>query len=156
MKPDVFGARARFETGSGAAALYRLDALDKAGVAGGLDRLPFSIKVLLEAVLRNVDGELVTEDDVRRLAAWNAVKPLDVELPYMPARVILQDFTGVPAVVDLAAMRSAVRRLGGDARRINPLVPVDLVVDHSVQIDHYGTKDALDLNMRLELSLIHI
>jgi aconitate hydratase len=150
MKPDVFGARARFETGSGAAALYRLDALEKAGVAPGLGRLPFSIKVLLEAVLRNVDGELVTEDDVRNLAGWNATRPLDVELPYMPARVILQDFTGVPAVVDLAAMRSAVRRLGGDPRRINPLVPVDLVVDHSVQVDAYGSPEALRTNADFE------
>ena len=127
MKSDLFGARARFETGSGPASLYRLDALAKAGVATALDRLPFSIKVLLEAVLRNVDGELVTEADVRNLAAWNAAQPKDVELPYMPARVILQDFTGVPAVVDLAAMRTAVKRLGGDAKRINPLVPVDLL-----------------------------
>jgi aconitate hydratase len=150
MKSDVFGARARFETGSGPAALYRLDALEKSGVARSLDRLPFSIKVLLEAVLRNLDGELVTEADVRNLSAWNATKPMDVELPYMPARVILQDFTGVPAVVDLAAMRSAVRRLGGDARRINPLVPVDLVVDHSVQVDEYGTPEALRRNADME------
>jgi len=150
MKPDVFGARARFETGSGAAFLYRLDALEKAGLAPTLGRLPFSIKVLLEAVLRNLDGELVTEADVRNLAAWNAPKPMDVELPYMPARVILQDFTGVPAVVDLAAMRSAVKRLGGDARRINPLVPVDLVVDHSVQVDVFGSREALQKNAEIE------
>ena len=127
MKTDVFGARSSLDTGFGRAVLYRLDALEKAGVAPGLARLPFSIKVLLEAVLRNVDGELVTEDDVRNLAAWNAAQPKDVELPFMPARVILQDFTGVPAVVDLAAMRAAVKRLGGDPKRINPLVPVDLV-----------------------------
>ena len=150
MKSDLFGARARFETGSGPASLYRLDALAKAGVATALDRLPFSIKVLLEAVLRNVDGELVTEADVRNLAAWNAAQPKDVELPYMPARVILQDFTGVPAVVDLAAMRTAVKRLGGDAKRINPLVPVDLVVDHSVQVDVFGSPDALQRNAEIE------
>src|SRR6185436_13375210 len=123
--------------------LYRLDRLAQAGLAPGFERLPFSIKVLLEACLRNVDGELVTEDDVRRLGSWNAAAPAPVELPYMPARVILQDFTGVPAVVDLAAMRSAVKRLGGDPKRINPLVPVDLVVDHSVQVDVFGSRDAL-------------
>src|SRR5688500_12821157 len=150
MKADIFGARARFEPGSGTAVLYRLDALAKAGVAKDLDHLPFSIKVLLESVLRNVDGELVTEADVRNLAAWTAARPMDVELPYMPARVILQDFTGVPAVVDLAAMRSAVKRLGGDPRRINPLVPVDLVVDHSVQVDVYGSPDALRRNADIE------
>ncbi|HEX9204039.1 MAG TPA: aconitate hydratase AcnA, partial [Vicinamibacteria bacterium] len=150
MKTDVFGARSTFETGQGAATLYRLSALEKAGVAKGLDRLPFSIKVLLEAVLRRVDGELVTAEDVRNLAAWNAAAPKDVELPFMPARVILQDFTGVPAVVDLASMRGAVKRLGGDPRRINPLVPVDLVVDHSVQVDVFGSPDALRKNAEIE------
>jgi aconitate hydratase len=150
MKSDVFGARSAFDTGHGAATLYRLSALEKAGVAKGLDRLPFSIKVLLEAVLRSVDGELVTGEDVRNLAAWNAAAPKDVELPFMPARVILQDFTGVPAVVDLASMRGAVKRLGGDPRRINPLVPVDLVVDHSVQVDVFGSPDALRKNAEIE------
>src|SRR5712691_3867154 len=150
MKTDVFGARSRFETGQGAATLYRLSALEQAGVAKDLGRLPFSIKVLLEAVLRSVDGELVTGEDVRNLAAWNAAAPRDVELPFMPARVILQDFTGVPAVVDLASMRGAVKRLGGEARRINPLVPVDLVVDHSVQVDYYASPDALRRNAEIE------
>src|SRR6266581_1790181 len=150
MKTDVFGARSRFETGQGAATLYRLSALEQAGVAKDLGRLPFSIKVLLEAVLRSVDGELVTGEDVRNLAAWNAAAPRDVELPFMPARVILQDFTGVPAVVDLASMRGAVKRLGGDPRRINPLVPVDLVVDHSVQVDVFGSPDALQKNAEIE------
>ena len=135
MKTDVFGARSTFETAEGPAVIYRLSALEKAGASPALGKLPFSIKVLLEAVLRNLDGELVTEQDVRNLAAWNAAAPKDVELPFMPARVILQDFTGVPAVVDLASMRGAVKRLGGDPKRINPLVPVDLVVDHSVQVD---------------------
>src|SRR6266540_3074987 len=153
MKTDVFGARSRFETGQGAATLYRLSALEQAGVAKDLGRLPFSIKVLLEAVLRSVDGELVTGEDVRNLAAWNATAPKDVELPFMPARVILQDFTGVPAVVDLASMRGAVKRLGGDPRRINPLVPVDLVVDHSVQVDVFGSPDALQKNAEIEFQL---
>ena len=130
--------------------IYRLDALEKAGVAPGLARLPFSIRVLLEAVLRSVDGELVTADDVKNLGAWNAAAPKDVELPFMPARVILQDFTGVPAVVDLASMRAAVKRLGADPKRINPLVPVDLVVDHSVQVDVFGSPDALRRNAEIE------
>ena len=103
-------------------------------------------------MLRSVDGELVTADDVRNLGAWNAAAPKDVELPFMPARVILQDFTGVPAVVDLASMRAAVKRLGGDPKRINPLVPVDLVVDHSVQVDAFGTKDALRQNAEIEFA----
>src|SRR5438132_12996825 len=150
MRPDPFGARSQFETGSGSAVLFRLDALAKQGLVRGLDRLPFSIKVLLESVLRNLDGELVTEADVKNLAAWDADTPKDVELPFMPARVILQDFTGVPVVVDLASMRGAVKRLGGDPRRINPLVPVDLVVDHSVQVDVYGTPDALERNAAIE------
>jgi len=152
MKTDVFGARSSFDTGFGRAAIYRLDALEEAGLAPGLRQLPFSIKVLLEAVLRSVDGELVTADDLRNLGAWNAAAPKDVELPFMPARVILQDFTGVPAVVDLASMRAAMKRLGGDPKRINPLVPVDLVVDHSVQVDAFGTKDALRQNAEIEFA----
>ena len=152
MKTDAFGARSTLDTGFGRAAIYRLDALEKAGVAPGLARLPFSIRVLLEAVLRSVDGELVTAEDVKNLGAWNAALPKDVELPFMPARVILQDFTGVPAVVDLASMRAAVKRLGADPKRINPLVPVDLVVDHSVQVDVFGSKDALRQNAEIEFS----
>jgi aconitate hydratase len=150
MKTDVFGARSTFDTGMGRATIYRLSALERAGLAPDLGRLPFSIKALLESVLRSVDGELVTAEDVKNLAAWNAAAPKDVELPFMPARVILQDFTGVPAVVDLASMRAAVKRLGTDPARINPLVPVDLVVDHSVQVDAFGSKDALRKNAEIE------
>src|SRR4051812_41622558 len=150
MKTDAFGALDTLDAGQGAVSYYRLSALEREGLTQDLDRLPFSIKILLESVLRNLDGELVTEPDVRRLAAWNAPRPAEVELPFLPARVILQDFTGVPAVVDLASMRAAVRRLGGDARRINPLVPVDLVVDHSVQVDVFGTREALARNAELE------
>ncbi len=152
MKPDVFGARGTFETGQGPVTFYRLSALERAGVAPGLDRMPFSIKVLLEAVLRSVDGELVTENDVRNLARWHAPAPANIEFPYIPARVLLQDFTGVPAVVDLAAMRSAVKRLGGNPRKINPLVPVDLVIDHSVQVDVFGSPDALRQNAEIEFA----
>src|SRR3972149_3946387 len=128
---NSFGARARL----GDYYVYRLDHLAKTGAAPNLDRLPFSIKILLEAVLRNCDGYLVTEDDVKRLANWSpaAAAGAGCELPVLPARVIMQDFTGVPCIVDLAAMRDAVKRLGGDARKINPLVPVGLVIDHSVQ-----------------------
>jgi len=150
MKADVFGACGSIRTAQGAFTIYRLSALEKAGLASGLDRLPFSIKILLEAVLRSVDGELVTEADVRNLAGWRASAPTAVEVPFMPARVLLQDLTGVPALVDLASMRSAVKRLGGDPRKINPLVPVDLVIDHSVQVDVAGTPDALRRNSEME------
>ncbi len=150
MKTDAFGARGTLETARGVVTIYRLAALAKRGLAPALERLPFSIRVLLETVLRNVDGELVTEQDVRNLATWNATAPKDVELPYLPARVILQDFTGVPAVVDLASMRGAVKSLGADPRRINPLVPVDLVVDHSVQVDVFGSPDAVQRNADIE------
>jgi aconitate hydratase len=146
---DIFGARATIETSGGAAVIYRLDRLEKSG-HGAVARLPFSIKVLLEALLRNCDGTLVSEEDVTPLARWNARAPAAREVPFKPARVILQDFTGVPAVVDLAAMRSAMKRLGGDAARINPLVPVDLVVDHSVQVDFFGNAAALEHNAEIE------
>ena len=146
---DVFGARATLAASHGPATIYRLDSLEKSG-HGGVQRLPFSIKVLLEALLRNCDGTLVTEEDVTSLARWNAKSPAAREVPFKPARVILQDFTGVPAVVDLAAMRSAMKRLGGDATKINPLVPVDLVIDHSVQVDFFGDSSALERNAEIE------
>src|SRR3954470_22560240 len=146
---DPFKARDSFNTGSGTAGIYRLDRLEKAGL-GAVSKLPFSIRVLLEAVLRNCDGYLVTENDVRALAAWNAAAPAKSEIPFKPARVVLQDFTGVPCVVDLAAMRSAMKRLGGDPKKINPLIPVDLVIDHSVQVDYFARGDALDFNVELE------
>ncbi|NJL93121.1 MAG: aconitate hydratase AcnA [Anaerolineae bacterium] len=146
-----FGALATLSYGVGRqAAYFRLAQLAEDGIAPGLDRLPFSIKILLEALLRKVDGFFVREEDVRNLARWNAEKPLPVEVPFMPARVILQDFTGVPAVVDLAALRSAMARLGGDPRQINPLVPVDLVIDHSVQVDSFASPDALRINAEYE------
>jgi aconitate hydratase A / 2-methylisocitrate dehydratase len=137
------------ETAGGRAAFYSLASLEKSGL-GNLSNLPFSIKVLLESVLRNCDGTLVTEDDVKSLAAWKAASPPGREVPFKPARVILQDFTGVPAVVDLAALRSAMKRLGGDPAKINPLVPVDLVIDHSVQVDVFGTAVALQKNAEIE------
>jgi len=146
---SIFGARATLETASGPATIYRLDRLEKSGV-GPVARLPFSIKVLLEALLRNCDGTLVSEEDVTALARWNAASPAAREVPFKPARVILQDFTGVPAVVDLAAMRAAMKRLGGDPAKINPLVPVDLVIDHSVQVDYFGNAAALERNAQIE------
>ena len=149
-KHDPFGARETFETGSGQAGIYRLARLEDAGLAS-ISALPFSIRVLLESVLRNCDGHEVTEEDVKNLAGFSAAAPAPVEVPFKPARVVLQDFTGVPAVVDLAAMRSALRRIGGDPKRVNPAIPVDLVVDHSVQVDHFGSAGALQLNMNLEL-----
>ncbi|MEM9354106.1 MAG: aconitate hydratase AcnA, partial [Planctomycetota bacterium] len=151
MKTDPFGARDTFDTGSGEAGLYRLSKLQDAGLAK-LAALPYSIRVLLESCLRNCDGYVVEEQDVKNLAAWDAASPAAVEIPFKPARVVLQDFTGVPAVVDLAAMRSAMQRLGGDPNKINPLVPADLVIDHSVQVDHFASDSALDLNIELEFS----
>jgi aconitate hydratase len=152
MAAETFGARGTLETRQGPIGIFRLEALDRAGVVRGLDRLPFSIKILLESVLRSVDGELVSERDVRNLARWSAAAPIDAEVPFMPARVLLQDFTGVPAVVDLASMRWAMQRLGGDPARINPLVPVDLVIDHSVQVDVAGVPDALRRNAEIEFA----
>ena len=146
---DPFNARSTFDTGRGQAAMYRIQRLEELGL-GDVSRLPFSIRVLLESVLRNCDGYVVTEDDVKNLAAWNAAAPAKVEIPFKPARVVLQDFTGVPAVVDLAAMRTAMKRLGGEPNKINPLIPVDLVVDHSVQVDRFGSGDALAYNVELE------
>lgn len=145
-KQNSFGARAKI----GDHYIYRLDRLAKTGVAPALDRLPFSIKILLESLLRNEDGYLVTAADVERLARWNAVSPGDHELPFLPARVIMQDFTGVPCVVDLAAMRDAFKQLGRAPKKINPLVPVDLVIDHSVLVDFFGSGDALRKNAELE------
>lgn len=145
-KLDAFGARAPF----GEFTTYRLDKLAQLGLAPNLNYLPFSIKILLEAVLRNVDNYIVTAQDVRNLAAWNAAAPAQVELPFMPARVVMQDFTGVPCVVDLAAMRDAMNHLGGNPKKINPLVPVDLVIDHSVQVDFFGSETALVRNAELE------
>jgi aconitate hydratase len=146
---NSLGARTKFDTGSGEAYIYRLDKLEKEGW-GNISRLPFSIKVLLEAVLREVDGYVVTEENVQKLVGWNAPAPAPDEIPFKPARVILQDFTGVPAVVDLAAMRSAMARLGGDPQKINPVVPVNLVIDHSVQVDVFGQSIALERNSEIE------
>ena len=146
---DRFGARGNLDTGHGHAVIYRLDSLSKRGI-GQIDILPFSIKVLLENALRNQDGRHFTPDDVEHLASWDAGNYRAVEIPFRPARVILQDFTGVPSLVDLAALRSAMARMGGDPQKINPTVPVDLVIDHSVQVDVFGSADAITRNAEME------
>ena len=146
---DSFGARSSFDTGSGEAVVYRLDALTRRGI-GQVERLPFSIRVLLENALRNLDNFEVDEQAVVNLASWDAAAYNPVEIPFKPARVILQDFTGVPSVVDLAALRSAMQRMGGDPAKINPVVPVDLVIDHSVQVDVFARPDALSRNAEME------
>jgi aconitate hydratase len=146
---DPFGARDTFSAPGGSYGIYRLQKLEDLGIAP-VSKLPFSIRILLEAVLRNCDGYEVTEDDVKNLAQWNAAKPAELEVPFKPARVVLQDFTGVPCVVDLAAMRDGMSQLGGDPKKINPLIPVDLVIDHSVQVDWFGTEDSLNRNVEIE------
>jgi len=146
---DPFAARDTFDTGAGQAAIYRLSRLEKLGLAN-IAHLPYSIRVLLESVLRWCDGYEVSEADVKNLAAWSPTNVAAVEIPFKPARVVLQDFTGVPAVVDLAAMRTAMQRLGGAPRKINPLIPVDLVIDHSVQVDFFASDQALAENVELE------
>lgn len=148
MEPryNYFDARDTFDTGSGEAVIYRISALEE---YGDVERLPFSIKVMLEQALRQVDDFEVTQEHVKTIAAWDG-SANDAEIPFKPARVILQDFTGVPSVVDLAALRSAMAEMGGDPERINPMVPVDLVIDHSVQVDVYGSKMALFFNAERE------
>src|SRR3954463_40647 len=145
-----FGARATFDTGNGSAYYYRLARLEEMGITT-IARLPFTIRVLLEAVLRECNGFEITDDDVNTLGQWNAKQPAQREVPFKPARVILQDFTGVACLVDLAVMRDAMKDLGGEPERINPLIPVDLVIDHSVQVDAFGTADALRINASMEM-----
>jgi aconitate hydratase len=146
---DPFGARGTLSTSQGELGIYRLSKLEDQGLAK-VSTLPYSIRVLLEAVLRSCDGYEVTKDDVINLAKWNAAKPAELEIPFKPARVVLQDFTGVPCVVDLAAMRDGMRALKGDPKKINPLIPVDLVIDHSVQVDFFGASDSLARNVEVE------
>jgi aconitate hydratase len=148
MSSNSFGARATFKVGNKEYELYRLDALDKQGIS--TRHLPFSLRILLENLLRTEDGRSVTKQEIRALAAWNKNSKPEKEIAFTPSRVLLQDFTGVPAVVDLAAMRDAMKRLGGDAKLINPLQPAELVIDHSVQVDEFGTPGAFDVNALLE------
>jgi aconitate hydratase len=150
MKHNLFNALQQFRTASGVTGqYYSLPALEKAGL-GKISRLPVSIRIVLESILRNCDGKKVTEDHIRELSRWAPTASRTDEIPFVVARVVLQDFTGVPLLCDLAAMRGVAQRMGRNPKLIEPLVPVDLVVDHSVQVDHYGTKDSLDLNMKIE------
>src|SRR5215211_914895 len=143
VSSDSFGARSTLEVGGREFEIFRLDALqERFDVA----RLPYSVKVLLENVLRLEDGTSVSAADVEAIASWDAGAEPSVEIPFQPARVLMQDFTGIPAIVDLAAMRDAMDDLGGDATAIDPLVPVDLIIDHSVQVDAFGNARAFEFN----------
>lgn len=146
---NTFNTKSELETNAGVVTYFSLEKLIEKGYSN-IEKMPFSIKVLLECVLRNENGREVTFEDVEKIANYNAADPQKTEFPFMPARVLLQDFTGVPAVVDLAALRSAMANIGGDPEKINPQIPVDLVIDHSVMIDHYGNRDALRLNTEIE------
>jgi aconitate hydratase len=148
---NSFGTRTEIRVGDRPVQIYSLTSLEKAGYPG-VSRLPYSMKILLENLLRREDGAFVKADDVKALAQWKATADVEKEISFMPARVLLQDFTGVPCVVDLAAMRDAVITLGGNPDRVNPLQPVELVIDHSVQVDYYGRSDAFSLNAELEFS----
>jgi aconitate hydratase len=150
MLNNLFSSRVSFNPGNGkTGTLYSLPALESAGL-GKISRLPISIRIVLESVLRNCDGKKVTEQHVRQLAGWQPNAARTEEIPFVVARIILQDFTGVPLLADLAAMRSVANGMGKNPKLIEPLVPVDLVVDHSVQVDYYGNKNALELNMKME------
>ncbi len=144
---NSFGAAGELHAGGRTHQIFRLAALEKTGV--NLSRIPYSIKILLENLLRFEDGTTVKRSDIEYVAKWDTSAPA-TEINFRPARVVLQDFTGVPCVVDLAAMRDALKKMGADPKKANPLVPVDLVIDHSVQVDHYGTNDAFQLNALLE------
>ena len=149
MSKNSFGAFTEMETATGKVGIYHLDVLEKTGI-GPVSRLPFSMKIMLEQALRQQDDFEISQDDVRRLANWDAKNVQPDELPFKPARVILQDFSGVPCLVDLAAMRSALARVHADPAKVNPLVQVDMVIDHSVQVDFFGTNDAFRLNLEKE------
>ena len=162
---NSFGARTTLQTPNGAVEYVSLPALERAGFPQ-VAKLPYSLRILLENLLRMEDGAFVKKDDIAALASWNPARHTEREIAFSPARVLLQDFTGVPAVVDLATMRDGVAALGGDPKHVNPLQSVELVIDHSVQVDYFGQSAAFDLNSQLEyqrnreryvfLSLIHI
>jgi aconitate hydratase len=149
MSIDFSRIKDSFETSKGPAVMYRLNRLEDMGFEN-ISRLPYSIKILLESLLRQMDGKIITEDDILSCAQCHTKRRDDHEIPFIPARVLLQDFTGVPLVVDLAAMRSEVVRLGGDPARINPIIPADLVIDHSIAVDYFGTSYARKFNENKE------
>ena len=146
---DTYDARATLETAAGPVDYYRLGALEEAGIVN-LAKMPYSIRVLLENVLRHTADGIASDEDVRRVASWSPTSPPDGAIPYMPGRLVFQDFTGVPAIVDLAAMRSAMADRGADPSRINPVVRSELVIDHSVQVDFFATEGALAMNIERE------
>src|SRR6266571_863950 len=148
---DSFGAQKTLKVGNDSYDIFRLDQLEQAGFKN-VSRLPVSLKVLLENLLRHEDNRHVNKTDIEALANWNPKAKPDKEIAFMPARVLMQDLTGVPAVVDLAAMREAMKRMGGDPRKINPLQPAELVIDHSVQVDDFGSTLAFRTNADLEFS----
>ena len=149
MIKDDFGSFDQLKMNNQSAGFYHLRKLEKDGI-GQIGRLPFSIKILLEQALRNLDGFQVTKEDVVALANWDPAVKSDREIPFKPTRVLLQDFTGVPSLVDLAALRSSMAKMGGDPSRINPRVPVDLIIDHSIQVDSFGSAESLEINMKRE------
>jgi len=151
---DPFGALTSVDLSEGSTSFYRLSHLEAEGIVDSLDRLPFSIRVLLENTLRHAGGDYVSREHVEAVTKWSPTNS-GADVPFMPSRVVLQDFTGVPAVVDLAAMRDGIKALGGDPSRINPVVPADLVIDHSVQVDYFGTPDAYRLNVEREFERNH-
>ncbi|WP_178020261.1 aconitate hydratase AcnA [uncultured Paenibacillus sp.] len=146
---DFFSSARTLEVGGKSYRYFDLQALEQQGL-GSIAKLPFSIKVLLEAAVRQYDGRAITQEHVKQIAGWSEGRDENKEIPFIPARIVLQDFTGVPVVVDLAAMRDTVKKAGGDPKQINPLVPVDLVIDHSVMVDAFGSPDALEYNMKVE------
>src|SRR5438270_8960897 len=145
---DSFPSRSTLKVGAKEYEIFRLDALGKAGVSTA--HLPYSLRILLENLLRTEDGRNVRAEDIQALASWNSKSKSDKEIAFTPSRVLMQDFTGVPAVVDLAAMRDAMTKLGGDPSLINPLQPAELVIDHSVQVDEFGKPQAFAMNAELE------
>src|SRR5579884_4244214 len=145
---NSFHSRSTLKVGEKQYEIFRLDALDKQGIS--TKHLPFSLRILLENLLRTEDGRNVKPEDIRALASWNGKTKSEKEIAFTPSRVLMQDFTGVPAVVDLAAMRDAMKNLGGDPKKINPQVPVDLVIDHSVSVAYFGSKDAFKKNVEEE------
>jgi aconitate hydratase len=149
MRGDSFKTKKTLKVGTKNYTYFSLKALESAGI-GEIKRLPFSLKVLMENLLRNEDNFTVFPDDIKAMGEWTKNKKSTREINYYPARVLMQDFTGVPAVVDLAAMRDAMKAVGGNPQKINPLVPVDLVIDHSVIVDNYGSPSALSENIKLE------
>src|SRR5882724_9395467 len=148
MSTNSFGARATLKAAGRSYEIFRLDAVERRGLS--IARLPYSLRILLENLLRLEDGRVVRPEDIEKLGRWDPLKVPDEEIAFIPARVLLQDFTGVPAVVDLAAMRDAIVQMGGDPKRVNPQLPAELVIDHSVIVDEFGTKTAFQVNADLE------